>query len=86
MKPDTPGPHLSRDPKILSSPVWTPPQGAQPLGLMQTTEHTCRWPWDTQPTTFCGEHTEEDKPYCKAHCAIAYHPTPPLRLKKPRTT
>jgi len=82
-----PSEHLSRDPKILSSPVWTKPPDNQPVGhLLQLTEHTCRWPWDTSPISFCGVPAEEDKPYCKAHCAVAYHPAPPLRLKKPRNT
>lgn len=84
LRPDTPGPHLSRDPKAIASPVWTPSPGAMTLDLLDLTEHTCRWPLGANPTRFCGDHTEPDKSYCKAHCAIAYHPAPPLRLKKPR--
>ncbi len=86
LRPDTPGPHLSRGPKAIASPVWAANPEATTLGLLDLIEHTCRWPLGANPTRFCGEHTEPDKSYCKAHCAIAYHPAPPFRLKKPRNT
>lgn len=39
--------------------------------------HTCQWP-EGEPRhedfRFCGASTLPDRPYCAAHCAIAYIP------------
>jgi GcrA cell cycle regulator len=46
------------------------------LTLLQLNEHTCKWPIGDPLTTefyFCGQHSEEGKPYCEFHSRRAYH-------------
>ena len=48
----------------------------QRLNLLQLNEHTCKWPIGDPLTTdfyFCGQHSEEGKPYCEFHSRRAYH-------------
>ena len=48
----------------------------QRLTLLQLNEHTCKWPIGDPMTTdfyFCGQHSEEGKPYCDFHSRRAYH-------------
>ncbi len=48
----------------------------QRLTLLQLNEHTCKWPIGDPLTTdfyFCGQHSEEGKPYCDFHSRRAYH-------------
>lgn len=48
----------------------------QRLSLLQLNEHTCKWPIGDplQPDFyFCGQHSEEGKPYCEFHSRRAYH-------------
>jgi GcrA cell cycle regulator len=48
----------------------------QRLTLLQLSEHTCKWPIGDPLTTdfyFCGQHSEEGKPYCDFHSRRAYH-------------
>lgn len=55
-----------------------------PLSLLGLTEATCRWPiGDPQAPDFrfCGHAPHNDKPYCLAHCAMAYQPTNQSRRK-----
>lgn len=45
------------------------------LGILQITEHTCKWPIGDplEPGFgFCGEHSEEGSPYCPKHHRRAY--------------
>jgi GcrA cell cycle regulator len=50
---------------------------ARRLSLMELTERTCKWPIG-DPTDedfhFCGHPAAAGRPYCSAHCAIAYQP------------
>jgi GcrA cell cycle regulator len=50
---------------------------AKKLTLMELTERTCKWPIG-DPTDddfhFCGHPAAPGRPYCSAHCAIAYQP------------
>jgi GcrA cell cycle regulator len=50
---------------------------ARRLSLMELTERTCKWPIG-DPTDedfhFCGHQAAPGRPYCAAHCAIAYQP------------
>ena len=46
------------------------------LNLLQLNEHTCKWPIGDPLTPdfyFCGQHSDEGKPYCEFHSRRAYH-------------
>lgn len=46
------------------------------LELTQLTERTCKWPIGDPLTPdfyFCGQHSNEGKPYCEFHSRRAYH-------------
>lgn len=48
----------------------------QRLTLLQLNEHTCKWPIGDPLTPefyFCGQHSDEGKPYCEFHSRRAYH-------------
>ncbi|MEQ1769368.1 MAG: GcrA family cell cycle regulator [Devosia sp.] len=48
----------------------------QRLTLLQLSEATCKWPIGDPLTSefyFCGNHSEESKPYCEFHSRRAYH-------------
>jgi GcrA cell cycle regulator len=48
----------------------------QRLSLLQLNEQTCKWPIGDPLTPdfyFCGQHSEEGKPYCDFHSRRAYH-------------
>ncbi len=48
----------------------------QRLSLLQLNEHTCKWPIGDPLTPdfyFCGQHSDEGKPYCDFHSRRAYH-------------
>ncbi len=46
------------------------------LSLLQLSEHTCKWPIGdplTKDFYFCGQHSNDGKPYCEFHSRRAYH-------------
>lgn len=48
----------------------------QRLSLLQLNEHTCKWPIGDPLSPdfyFCGQHSNEGKPYCEFHSRRAYH-------------
>ena len=48
----------------------------QRLSLLELNEHTCKWPIGDPLTPdfyFCGQHSEEGKPYCEFHARRAFH-------------
>lgn len=48
----------------------------QRIGLLGLSEHTCKWPIGdplSKDFYFCGQHSEEGKPYCDFHSRRAYH-------------
>lgn len=48
----------------------------QRLTLLQLSEQTCKWPIGDPLTPdfyFCGQHSEDAKPYCEFHSRRAYH-------------
>ena len=48
----------------------------QRLTLLQLSEDTCKWPIGDPLTPdfyFCGQHSEDGKPYCDFHSRRAYH-------------
>jgi len=55
------------------------------LTLMQLTETTCKWPTGdpTMPGfSFCGQTSEEDKPYCEFHSKLAFQPPNERRRRR----
>lgn len=53
------------------------------IGLLELSETTCKWPIGDPLNTdfyFCGQHSEDGKPYCEFHSRRAYlHPDHPYR-------
>lgn len=48
----------------------------QRLSLLQLNEDTCKWPIGDPLSAdfyFCGQHSNEGKPYCEFHSRRAYH-------------
>ena len=48
----------------------------QRIGLLGLTEQTCKWPIGDPLLPdfyFCGQHSEDSKPYCEFHSRRAYH-------------
>ncbi len=48
----------------------------QRLSLLQLNEQTCKWPIGDPLTAdfyFCGQHSNDGKPYCEFHSRRAYH-------------
>jgi GcrA cell cycle regulator len=46
------------------------------LNLLQLSEETCKWPIGDPLTPdfyFCGQHSNDGKPYCEFHSRRAYH-------------
>jgi len=46
------------------------------IGLLGLNEHTCKWPIGDPLSPdfyFCGQHSEDSKPYCEFHSHRAYH-------------
>ena len=48
----------------------------QRLTLLQLSEQTCKWPIGDPVSPdfyFCGQHSEDGRPYCEFHARRAYH-------------
>ena len=61
---------MEPEPELLEIPV------EQRKTLLQLNEQTCKWPIGDPLTPdfyFCGQHSEEAKPYCEFHSRRAYH-------------
>jgi len=64
-----------------------------PCALLALSDTTCRWPIGDPASSdfmFCGAAPFEARPYCLAHCRIAYRPesagrAPRMRRRRPRT-
>lgn len=57
------------------------------LRLMELTERTCKWPVGdpaTEDFWFCGLVSEQGKPYCEAHNAVAFQPMSARRDRRSR--
>lgn len=72
-------PHERRPPDYLTevpAPARSFVPDCNPVSFMDLTESTCRWPLgETGPDqTFCGTQPESNRPYCGAHCRMAYRP------------
>lgn len=62
-------------PKALPIPRPAVPEVASPngpIGIMELTAFTCRWPiGERSPYRFCGTTKPAEGPYCREHTAIA---------------
>lgn len=45
------------------------------LSILEVTDSTCKFGYGDGPFTFCGHPVFESKPYCEAHCRLAYQRT-----------
>lgn len=58
--------------KDLAVGTWNPLPEAAPVGIMDLTERTCRWPVsDGAPFMFCGCQVEPGSRYCPTHKHIS---------------
>lgn len=74
-----------RDPKPLREEIWQPLPGSLPITQEDANSRHCRWPVSDDNKMCCGNHVAQGKPYCEAHCAIAYKPAPPIKFGKRKT-
>jgi GcrA cell cycle regulator len=53
----------------LAVGAWNALPGTTPITLLQTNEHTCKWPVspEGEPFMFCGAHTVEGSSWCPTH-------------------
>lgn len=54
--------------------LFIPPE--ERIGLLDLSEATCKWPIGDPLNTdfyFCGQRSEDGKPYCEFHSRRAYH-------------
>ena len=55
-------------------PVMTAPAVPGAYTMLQLTRTTCRWPGGSKPPyTYCGAPVHGDRPFCLAHCRLAYN-------------
>ncbi|MGV3652311.1 MAG: GcrA family cell cycle regulator [Devosia sp.] len=48
----------------------------QRISLLELNEHTCKWPIGDPLSAdfyFCGQHSDEGRPYCEFHARRAFH-------------
>lgn len=77
---------MPRPPEKLKGEPFVAPMAARKT-CMQLTPGDCRWPYGHvgEPGFFfCGAPAFPDKPYCAAHCRIAYRPGTALTRKPAR--
>ena len=67
---------LERLPRvIIAKDAWNALPGSKPVGLMQLTRKTCRWPIDgLGEQHFCGQHVVETGVYCIVHAERNFKP------------
>lgn len=71
--------------KIMDEPIPPPPPPPEPkppapingtaCTIYELNDGRCKWPLGATyevATMFCGDHAEENRPYCHHHCTIAY--------------
>jgi GcrA cell cycle regulator len=76
----SPNPHVNA-PRALREELWQPLLGSLPITQEDANSRHCRWPVSSDNKMCCGNHAVDGKPYCEAHCAIAYKPAPPMIFK-----
>jgi len=68
--------------KPISATAFKPLDGVQPVGLMDLTFMSCRWPVasDRSSQMYCGDRVEPTRCYCATHTAMAYRvPKPEVK-------
>lgn len=63
-------PHLTSAP-LAKTEAWNALPGSSPIGLLDLTDKTCRWPIGERPFRFCGCAPIAGSTYCGAHHALA---------------
>jgi len=63
----------------LAVGAWDALPGTTPVTLLQTNDHTCKWPVspEGEPFMFCGAHTAEGSSWCPTHKHRARGPGTP---------
>lgn len=67
-------PKPPKPPKEKPAPPVSEPVTPLGIGIMALGSETCRYPYGDQDFTFCGHAPKAGRPYCEAHCSIAYVP------------
>jgi|SRR5687767_15168124 len=73
-------------PAALLPTVPPSEQGVPGVSLLDLQPHHCRWPIGEVGAAdfhFCGDHRVEGRPYCSAHCRLAFTGISPRRPKMP---
>ena len=66
--PQPPKEAFKPDPEALAVGTWNPLPGTTPVGMMDLSHSTCRWPVsDGAPFLFCGCEVAEGSSYCPTH-------------------
>lgn len=81
---------VKTDTAVMVETRPAPPEDAvmpisKKLTLLELTENTCKWPTGdpTLPNfSFCGHNTQEGKPYCAFHAALAFQPPNERRRRR----
>lgn len=56
----------------LPDETWAPLPGTTPIGMIDLSDATCRWPVsDGAPFLFCGCQTEGSSSYCATHTQVS---------------
>lgn len=70
-KPPRPRHRIRQRPALPIEPTCPPEADCEPIGLIDLTATTCRWPvTDAAPWLFCGRGTADlpsGRPYCRTH-------------------
>lgn len=69
-RPDV-GQRRGPKPEWPGGSVWDPLAGTSPIGIMDLTDATCRWPIGESPFRFCGCETAPGSSYCATHKAVS---------------
>lgn len=64
--------------RLAKSRAWLPLPETSPVTLVERGFHQCAWP--VGDTLFCGEPKLRRRPYCGAHCRLAYLPPQEVTL------
>jgi len=77
-------------PEVIPEPILLEniPQSER-IGILDLTEHTCRWPLGdpgTEDFCFCAKTPQAGTPYCDYHASLAYQPANERRRPRKAST